>query len=179
MRGGVRWLERAAGDGQPVAAEYLGMLYATGTGVDANMAQAVHWYSAAAQLGNVAAMTNLGKAYAGAWPGHINYAKAAHWFYAAARFGDVDAQFDLAILYERGAGAPHSAPDAYAWYSIAAAQGDRDSAAHRVDLAAELPADALRAAQKFAAAFKVSSRNPAANEVPKVSIPRVIATTAR
>lgn len=178
LNGGVRWIERAAKDGQPVAAEYLGTLYAAGTGVDADMAQAVYWFQEAAQRGNVAAMANLAKAYAGGWPGNTNYPRAARWFYAAARFGDKDSQFDLAILYERGLGAERSAGDAYAWYSIAAAQGDREAAMRMSALAAELPPEVLREAQRFAAVFRPSASNPATNQVPGMLVSHAVAANA-
>jgi localization factor PodJL len=51
-------------------------------------------------------------------------------------------------LCARGLGTDRSYDEAYKWFALAAAQGDRESAKKRDDVAAQLDASALAAAQQ-------------------------------
>ena len=59
----VKWLEKAADQGDPRATGWLGNLYHLGKGVDQDDAMAFKLFSQAAQKGDVAAMVGLGNAY--------------------------------------------------------------------------------------------------------------------
>ena len=121
----VKYLTRAAENGQAVAQYRLGTLYERGQGVAADPAKASHWYELAAAQGNRKAMHNLAVFYAS----KKDMTNAARWFAKAAALGLSASEFNLAVLYERGDGVPQSPVNAFKWYSIAAAAGDIESRA--------------------------------------------------
>ncbi len=165
----ARWLERAASQGEAVAAYRLGTLYERGRGVPADAAKATQLYAAAAKLGNRKAMHNLAVALAGGNGTKKDLAQAAQWFTRAADLGLSDSQFNLAVLYERGMGVPQSLTDAYKWYAIAAAQGDSESKSRIDALATQLSDDDKAAAGRAAASFKPQPMDRAANNPPDLS----------
>lgn len=60
---GVKWLRRAAGQGDAVAQCNLGMLYLDGEGVEQSDAEAVKWFCRAAEQGHTEAQNALGFMY--------------------------------------------------------------------------------------------------------------------
>lgn len=162
----ARWLKRAAEAGQPVAQNYLGVLYRTGQGVAQSRTEAARWFEMAALQGNRPAMANLGKLHA-AWDEKGNYAVAARWFVRAASFGDADSAFNLAVLYERGAGVPQSRFDAYKWYAVAAAKGDAPAALRAKQIGSLMALPERAAAREFAREFKPLPVSPDANTLPR------------
>ena len=165
----VKWLERAAVAGLPVAQYRLGTLYERGRGVSADPVKSAHWYTLAAQAGNRKAMHNLAVAYASGTGVTKNMAEAARWFAKAAALGLSDSQFNLAVLYERGLGVPQSLLDAYKWYAIAATSGDTESKARIDALATQLSAEDRAAAQRSVASFRAQPLDPKANVAPQLS----------
>jgi localization factor PodJL len=162
----ARWLERAANQGNAVAAYRLGTLYERGHGVPTDSAQAMQWYTVAAKQGNRKAMHNLAVAFAEGTGVPKNMSFAVQWFTRAANLGLSDSQFNLAVLYERGMGVPQSLTEAYKWYSIAAAQGDTESKTRVDALATQLtPAD-KQAAQHAADTFQPKPLDKTANNPP-------------
>jgi len=162
----ARWLERAANQGNAVAAYRLGTLYERGHGVPTDSAKALQWYTVAAKQGNRKAMHNLAVAFAQGTGVPKNMTFAVQWFTRAANLGLSDSQFNLAVLYERGMGVPQSLTEAYKWYAIAAAHGDAESKTRVDALATQLrPAD-KQAAQHAAETFQPKPPDKAANNPP-------------
>ncbi|MGH6890003.1 MAG: hypothetical protein ACREHF_12550 [Rhizomicrobium sp.] len=166
---GAKWLERAALQGQAVAAWRLGSMYEHGQGVPADAAKSVEWYTRAAKAGNRKAMHNLAVAYANGNGVGKDLAKAAQWFARAAALGLADSQYNLAVLYERGLGLPQNLKAAYTWYAIAAAQGDRGSQTRLAALASQISAADKSAAEKAAGDFRPDALDTAANSPPDLS----------
>ena len=152
---GAGWIARSALKGNTLAQYWLATLYEHGRGVVTDPVQAFAWYEKAALGGNRKAMHNLAVAYAQGSGVAKDMSEAARWFSRAASLGYVDSAFNLAVLYERGDGVPQSLIDAYKWYAIAAGQGDSESKLRMSAIESELSPEALAAAQKAAAAFKV------------------------
>lgn len=163
---GAKWLQRAAAQGEVVAAYRMGTLYERGHGVAADPAKAARWYGVAAKAGNRKAMHNLAVAYAQGSGVPKNLLLAVHWFSLAANLGLADSQFNLGVLYERGMGVSQSLPEAYKWYAIAAAQGDAESRSRMGVIAPRLRAADRAAADKSAAQFHPLPLNRAANTPP-------------
>jgi localization factor PodJL len=163
---GAKWLERAAFQGEDVAAYRLGTLYERGQGVPADPAKAALWYAVAARAGNRKAMHNLAVAYAQGAGVQKDLPTAAQWFSRAAALGLADSQFNVAVLYERGMGVPQSLADAYKWYAIAAAQGDTESKTRLEALDSQISAGEKANAQKAAANFRPEPLNRTANSPP-------------
>ena len=55
----VRWFQKAAAQGNPLAQVNLGWMYQHGLGVQQDSAQAAAWYEKAAAQGNSLAKSNL------------------------------------------------------------------------------------------------------------------------
>jgi len=163
---GAKWLQRAAVQGEAVAAYRLGTLYERGHGVTADRSMAVRWYVAAAKAGNRKAMHNLAVAYAQGTGVQKALSLAAEWFQRAANLGLADSQFNLAVLYERGLGVRQSLKEAYKWYVIGAAQGDAESQNRMQAIATQLSAGDKAAADKAAADFHAAPLDRAANAPP-------------
>jgi localization factor PodJL len=143
----AHWLERAAKQGLAPAEFRLGGLYEKGTGVKKDLAAARDLYTAAAAKGNGKAMHNLAVLYAEGINGPPDYRSAAHWFRKASDYGITDSQYNLAILYARGIGVEQSYSEAYKWFALAAAAGDAEAGKKRDEIAIELDAPSLAAAQ--------------------------------
>jgi localization factor PodJL len=165
----AKWLERAAGKGEAIAAYRVGTLFERGHGVPADASKAMHWYALAARLGNRKAMHNLAVAYAEGSGTPKDLTQAAQWFSKAAALGLRDSEFNLAVLYERGMGVQQSLIDAYKWYAIAAAQGDAESKARLEVISTQLSADERAAAQKAASEFRPPPLDRDANVPPDPS----------
>lgn len=80
------WLGPAE-KGDPVAQNYIGLLYYLGTGVDRDYKLARQWYEKAASQGNADAMFNLGLLYDRGKGVAYDYINAYGWFYAATLMG--------------------------------------------------------------------------------------------
>lgn len=162
----AQWFEKAAQGGLAPAQYRLGSLYEKGVGVDRDYARARLWYERAAEAGNARAMHNYAVLLAEGGEGRPDYAAAADWFRRAAEFGVRDSQFNLAILYARGLGVTRNLQQSYAWFAAAADQGDEDAARKRDEIGARLDSKELAAAKALAAAFRVKSPTPEANDAP-------------
>jgi localization factor PodJL len=160
----VRWLLRAAYNGEPNAEYWLGTLYARGRGLPEDESQALHWYEAAAKQGNAKAMHRLGVAYFEGQGVEKNDTEAARWFTEAAEEGNSDAAFNLAVLYERGAGVNPSLVEAYKWYAVAAHAGDKQSALRVEVLSKQLKPAELSAATHATAEFKPKTSSVASSK---------------
>lgn len=105
--------------GDPVAQNYVGIMYAHGFGTDQDMTEAVYWYEQAAKQGFTDAQFNLG--FMRFQNG--NYAGAAPLLAEAAVSGVGMAQYYLARMYKEGIHFGHDDAVARTWVSRAAENG--------------------------------------------------------
>lgn len=121
------WFSKAADLGQPVAMDYLGVMYSRGDVVDQNNATALQWYQKAANTGSAAAMDQLGLIYQQGKITPKDDKLAMKWITDAAESGFVAAMRELGDIYSKGTGVPVDAVQARKWYQKAAAAGDADA----------------------------------------------------
>lgn len=155
----ARWYERAAAKGIAPAQFRYASLLEKGQGVRKDLSHARRLYLAAAAKGNAKAMHNLAVLYAEGIDGKPDYAAAAQWFTKAAQHGVPDSQYNLGVLAARGLGVQKSLTDSYKWFALAADQGDKEAARKRDEVAGQLNAKALAAAQQAVATF-VAEKQP-------------------
>ena len=114
-----QWFEQAARLGHPGAQLNLGLLYASGLGVDKDEAQAAKWYCAAAEQGCDQACFNLAVAHClGAGVGK-DLEEAARWYQRAADLGDCQALGNLGLMYLQGQGVEQDHAEAFVRLSSA------------------------------------------------------------
>jgi localization factor PodJL len=166
MEEAARWYERAASKGLTPAQFRYARLLEKGLGVKKDLLQARRLYLAAAAKGNSKAMHNLAVLYAEGIDGKPEYGIAVQWFRKAAQHGIADSQYNLGVLCARGLGTAKNYAEAYKWFALAAAQGDKESAKKRDDIAAQMDAPALAAAQQTVTAFVAEPQPAAATVVP-------------
>jgi TPR repeat protein len=80
----LRLLRPMASAGNPDAQNNLGLMYATGRGVEQDYTAAAKWYRLAAEKGVASAQNNLGTMYAGGQGMQPDYVQAYLWFTLAA-----------------------------------------------------------------------------------------------
>ena len=119
----VKWYEKAAEQGYPMAQVNLGNMYANGEGVEQDYEEAVKWYRKAAEQGYPVAQYNLGIIYANSKGVEQNYEEAAEWYKKAAEQNYSFAQNNLGTLYRFGNGVKQDFGEAIKWYKKAAEQG--------------------------------------------------------
>ena len=119
----VKWLSKAAEQGDVLAQYNLGWMYANGQGVVQDYKQAVKWYSQAAEQGYASAQTNLGVMYAEGQGVAQNYKTAIKWYRQAAEQGVAGAQYNLGVMYSNGTGVAKDYKTAIKRYRQAAEQG--------------------------------------------------------
>jgi TPR repeat protein len=98
----LRWFERAAAAGQPIAQRTLAQFYWDGTDVPKNPARAVELFRAAADQGVAEAQVFLGWAYLTGTEVKTDVAQGIRWASAAAKQGDAHAFQLLADHYYYG-----------------------------------------------------------------------------
>ena len=81
------WIVQAE-EGDPVAQNYIGLIYYLGSGVDRDFKLAHEWYEKSAVQGNADAMFNLGLLYDRGKGVDYDYINAYGWFYAAFLMGN-------------------------------------------------------------------------------------------
>ena len=111
---------RAAEQGDAQTQISLGVMYATGRGVQRDDAEAVRWFRRAAEQGNAKAQNNVGVMLL--WGGNVPFfsSEITEWFQLAAEQGHVVAQANLGVIYSRRGLLEAAAR----WYRLAAEQGD-------------------------------------------------------
>jgi TPR repeat protein len=112
-----------AAQGNAVAQNGMGRMFARGHGVPQDYAQAVVWLSKAADQSYAVAQNNLGLMYAQGHGVTQGYAQAITWYRKAADQGNADAQNNLGVMYEVGHGVAQDYAQAVARYRKAADQG--------------------------------------------------------
>ena len=119
----VAALKARAEKGDTKAQVRLGIVYATGDGVDANETEAVQWFRKAAEKGDAAGEYSLGEMYLTGRGAEANLPEGVKWMRRAAEHGDPRGQSNLAVLYAQGQGVPKDDEEAEKWMRKAADQG--------------------------------------------------------
>ena len=114
---------REAEQGDAIAQERLGTMYAEGRGMAQDDAEAVRWWRLAAEQGLAAAQGNLGFMYFNGRGVAQDDAEAIQWYRLAAEEGDAAAQSNLGLMYREGRGVAQDNTEAVGWYRLAAEQG--------------------------------------------------------
>ena len=128
----------AAQAGDAEAQFNLGVMYAYGTGVIKDGAEAVRWFRLAADQGDAAAQRNLGGMYEFGTGVLKDAAEAVRWYRLAADQGSAIAQFNLGAMYFEGSGVPRDIVTAHMWVNIASANGLEPAAGMRARLEQEM-----------------------------------------
>lgn len=113
-----------ADQGNALAQNKLGGLYAIGKGVTQDYSEAFKWFSRAATQGNADAQFNLGKMYSLGKGVPQDYKEALKWFRLSADQGNAHAQSNLGDMYALGMGVPQDDSEAAKWLRLAAGQGN-------------------------------------------------------
>lgn len=120
---GMRWLLKAAEQGNPKAQLDLGYHYAVD---DKNYVDALKWYLKAGEHfddpASLIAAENLGVLYSNGQGVKQDYAEAARWYRKSAERGGARGQFGLGLLYFDGLGVSKDFNEAVKWMGQAAKQ---------------------------------------------------------
>ncbi|OGV62043.1 MAG: hypothetical protein A3K19_27510 [Lentisphaerae bacterium RIFOXYB12_FULL_65_16] len=116
----------AAEQGDAKAQYRLAEIYARGTGVPRDKAEAAKWYRAAAKQGHAEAQCHLGWMYDIGDGVPRDQTEAAKWYRTAAEQGDARAQYHLGVVYANGGGVSQDYAEAYKWFSLAGAEDTPD-----------------------------------------------------
>ncbi|MEZ5889730.1 MAG: hypothetical protein R3D52_05385 [Xanthobacteraceae bacterium] len=111
----------------PAAAYEIGMRYAEGRGVPADMATAAVWLARAAEGGLAPAQFRLGAMYEKGLGVKKNLTEARRLYLAAAAKGHATAMHNIAVLYSEGVDGKPDFAAAVAWFHKAAEHGVGDS----------------------------------------------------
>ncbi len=144
--------------GDPVAQNYLGIMYERGHGVPQDYAEALNWYRKAADQGNAAAEYNLGGMYQYGKGVTENYDEAERWFRRAADQGLAGGQLLIGTMYKIGMVVPKDVVRAYMWFNLSAAQGLQEAAEERDKLAEHMTPAQIAEAQKLAREWKPTTQ---------------------
>lgn len=108
----------------------LGVMYATGQGVQQDHAEAVKWFRQAlkklqllAEQGVAGAQFSLGGMYYSGWGVQQDYTEAIKWYRKAAGQGHASAQNNLGRMYATGKGVAQDDAEVVKWFRKAAEQG--------------------------------------------------------
>ncbi|WP_342724884.1 hypothetical protein AAFG07_38970 [Bradyrhizobium sp. B097] len=120
-------LRTAAIKGDAAAAYEVGVRFAEGKGVPANVDEAAKWYGRAAQAGVVPAMFRLGTFYEKGLSVKRDFDVARRYYVQAAERGNAKAMHNLAVLDADGGGKGADYKSASQWFRKAADRGVADS----------------------------------------------------
>jgi len=120
-------LRMAALKGDPTAAYEVGVRFAEGKGIAANLDEAAKWYDRAAQAGVVPAIFRLGTLYEKGLSVKKDVEIARHYYLTAAERGNAKAMHNLAVLDADGGGKGANYKSAAQWFRKAADRGVADS----------------------------------------------------
>jgi localization factor PodJL len=120
-------LRAAAMKGDPTAAYEVGVRFAEGKGVAANLDEAAKWYDRASQAGVVPAIFRLGTFYEKGMSVKKDVEIARRYYLQAAERGNAKAMHNLAVLDADGGGKGANYKSASQWFRKAADRGVADS----------------------------------------------------
>lgn len=156
------WLPVAA-QGDAKAQYRIGLLFATGRGVDKDYTEAAKWYRKAAEQGFALAQNNLGVLYHYGRGVSQDDVEATKWYREAAIRGLAVAQNNLGYRYLRGGGVPQNYVFAEVWFALAGPAASKQDEAARAEVAGHLTseemADALRRADQWRAEISVRQQS--------------------
>ncbi len=119
---------KAQAESGNVDAQYqLAGMYAKGTGVAADQAEAVKWYRKVAEQNDRRGQSMLGVMYTNARGVPQDYTEAMKWFRKAAAQNSAHAQYNLGFMYANGKGVTQDDTESANWYRKAAEQNDANS----------------------------------------------------
>lgn len=121
-------LRKSADQGNALAQNNLGVMYAEGKGVSKDDAEAVKWFTKSAEQGNSAGQSNLGEMYRDGRGVSRNYDEAVRWFRKSAEQGDAEGEANLGDMYLIGLGVSQDLTEAGKWYQKSAEQERRSPA---------------------------------------------------
>ncbi len=145
---------RLAQQGDANAQAMLGLMYAAGSSVPQDDAEAVKWYRRAAEQGHAGGQTMLGMSYAEGSGLPQDYAEAVKWLSLAAEQGAPMAQYSLGLLHAKGRGVPRDTVRAHMYFNLAAAKGFREAEKARDIAASIMTPEQLDEAQKLVQEWK-------------------------
>jgi localization factor PodJL len=120
-------LRTAALKGDPAAAYEVGVRFAEGKGVPANLEEAAKWYDRAAKAGIIPAIFRLGTLYEKGMGVKKDADVARRYYVQAAERGNAKAMHNLAVLDADGGGKGPDYKSASQWFRKAADRGVADS----------------------------------------------------
>lgn len=127
----IQWYRKAAEYAYPDPRDYnlwaqrkLGLIYATGDGVQQDITEATKWFRMAAESGDTEAQYFLGIIYYSDEYGVKNIAKALFWFTKAADNGHVRAMVVLGDIYMTGDGVAKDETAGFEYFAQAADKGN-------------------------------------------------------
>jgi uncharacterized protein len=153
----VKWLRKAAENGDAGALEMLGRRYYVGMGEEKNLDKAVGLWSQAAAKGSSAAQFQLAHCYGSGEGVPKDIRKAVSLFRQAAEAGHAEAQLQMGCLYQddtTDGGAPKNPVEACKWFSLAAAQGAAGAAKGQSDIEKIMTPEQIAEAQKLSREWK-------------------------
>ena len=159
----VEWCTAAAHHGHAEAQFRVGVMYATGQGVEKDAAQAVLWYQRAAEQGHRYAQQNIAVMLLNGDGIRRDDEAAFQWSMKAAEQGVAEAQHLLGELYATGRGTSSDHQAARNWYEKAATQGNAAAAGKL---------DALIAAQDAHSAAASAAGGAGVEPADFVTVPR-------
>lgn len=112
----------SADKGYGAAMGNLGILYASGTGVEKSPEKGLEWMQKGAENNDLHSMLNLGLHYAQNQP--QDFSKAFQWFKKASDNNYAQTMGHLALLYATGQGTPQNGAEAKKWLDTGVALGD-------------------------------------------------------
>jgi TPR repeat protein len=102
----------------------LGNLYAYGSGVPRDQAEAVRWYLKASEGGSITAMREVGFMYQNGSGVTKDYAEALRWYRKSAGAGNAVAMNDIGLMYLNGWGVTKDEAEALRWFRKSADAGN-------------------------------------------------------
>ena len=122
----LKWLSKAADQGNADAQGLLGFMYYKGEGVTQNYAEALKWFRKAVDQGDADTQGLLSVIYYYGEGYTQNYVESLKWARKGANQGNAVAQWVLGLIYYHGEGGVSKDPiEAKNWFRKAAAQGDK------------------------------------------------------
>ena len=122
----VKWIRKAAEQGDSESQDKLGDCYYNGDGIPKDYSEAVKWYRKAAEQGNYYAQLKLGDCYFKGDGVLQDKTEAEKWYCKVAENGFMT-QYGLGNRFYEGYNAPQDFSEAVKWFHKAAEQGDSNA----------------------------------------------------
>jgi hypothetical protein len=143
------WYQKAIDRYNDEANAYLGLLYATGKGVEKDLKKAYELFQNGANDGDIQAQARLAQSYYYGSGVPKNYLKAAKWYRKSAEEGVIIAQFRLGYMLYKGLGVEKDIIESYFWFNLAASSGNEDAKTNIIVLEKEMSVEQVDHAQNY------------------------------